>query len=56
MAAFFVSGNLYICRMKQLDSVEIDRAKHVKTVNEIWAKKAADKKKLLEEKSTKKRK
>lgn len=42
--------------MKELDSVELDRAKHVAKVNEIWAQKAADKKKLIEEKSSKKRK
>ena len=39
--------------MKQPDSVELDRAKHVAKVNEIWDEKEAAKKKLLEDKSTK---
>ena len=39
--------------MGKLDIVELDRAKHVAKVKEIWAKKAADKKKLLEDKSSK---
>ena len=36
--------------MCNLDSVELDRAKHVAKVKEIWAEKEAAKKKLLEEK------
>lgn len=39
--------------MGKLDSVELDRAKHVAKVKEIWAEKEAAKKKLIEEKSTK---
>ena len=39
--------------MGKLDSVELDRAKHVAKVQELWAEKEAAKKKLLEEKSTK---
>lgn len=41
---------------KQLDWCDEQRAIHVAKVNEDWAKRAAEKKKLIEEKSTKPKK
>lgn len=39
---------------KEKDSVELDRERHVKFVEEMWRQKEADKKKALEDKKKKK--